>query len=130
MCPRAKAPPGPERRGRPPLLKTVVRAFSEARLLDERHFPVARAAAAARVHLYPSLVRGLRDLDHLDGFLAGARERDTFFFVTHEHYLAKPLGLRDRIGCAVHHYQHEARIFDERYRQLVYHGSGIALWSQ
>jgi uncharacterized protein VirK/YbjX len=54
---------------------------------------------------------------------------DPLFYLSHEHYLARGLSVRDRIRAAATHYAHEIGVFDACYVARVYRGGGLVLWS-
>jgi uncharacterized protein VirK/YbjX len=83
-----------------------------------------------RVVLFPSLARRLRDTDYMQDTWGDTGSRDPFYFASHNHYLAKPLSLRQRVSCALYHYHYERDTFTESYRQSIYRGEGLSLWSR
>lgn len=59
--------------------------------------------------------------------LENTPDNDLFRQVSGRDYLARGLGVRERMRCVLAHYRFEAATFDDAYRQAV-HGAGLVLW--
>jgi uncharacterized protein VirK/YbjX len=60
--------------------------------------------------------------------IEGDAQADTLVHASHRGFLVAGLTGVQRIGCAGHHYAHEALNLDGRYLALVYQGEGLAVW--
>jgi uncharacterized protein VirK/YbjX len=88
-----------------------------------------RLMAACRILPFPSKLKQLWSLNFLRPDFSDEKKRDTFFFLTHNHYLSRDLTLVQRVDCAVNHYSFERQNFGPDYHRSVYHSPrGLALW--
>lgn len=96
-----------------------------------RHFPLASwlacVARSARVLLFYRAHHELLALDIYRRYLTRAHD-DVFHHLSHRHYLAKGLSLRQRLECARTHYRFEDATFDAAYKRAVYLHGGLVLW--
>lgn len=53
---------------------------------------------------------------------------DVFHHLSHRHYLARDLSLRERVRCVLAHYRFEDATFDAAYQRAVYRTGGLLLW--
>lgn len=53
---------------------------------------------------------------------------DVYHHLSHRHYLAKDLPLRERVRCVLSHYSFEEKAFDDAYKRAVYRDGGLPLW--
>lgn len=74
--------------------------------------------------------RELFGLDIFRDYLGGIDGGDVLFHLSHRHYLSKALSYRQRVQCALTHYQFEGRGHDLAYKEAVYRGQGLELWSE
>lgn len=99
--------------------------------LARRHYPLpswlACVARSLRVLLFRHAHRQLLALDIHRRYVALAHD-DVFHHLSHRHYLAKGLSLRQRVGCVLTHYQFEESSFDAAYKRAVYRDGGLLLW--
>lgn len=79
-----------------------------------------RALRYWREHQSLSRLKLLRRLENTP-------DNDLFRQVSGRDYLARGLGVRERMRCVLAHYRFEAATFDDAYRQAV-HGAGLVLW--
>jgi uncharacterized protein VirK/YbjX len=74
--------------------------------------------------------RELLGIDVLRRYAGVNWGNDPLFHLRHHHYLSKRLTMRERADCAVTHYRHESDAYLAAYKEAVYRGSGLVLWSQ
>ena len=84
-----------------------------------------RAALLAR----PDKLAQLLELELVKNALLPARGAEAFSFLTRARFLARSLGLEQRVDCAHHHYAYEQATFSSAYVDAVYRGEGLELWS-
>ena len=53
---------------------------------------------------------------------------DVFHHLSHRHYLARDVSLRQRVRCVATHYRFEDATFDAAYQRAVYRTGGLLLW--
>jgi len=88
-----------------------------------------RLIAACGILPFPLKLKQLWSLNFLRPYFSDEKKRDTFFFLTHNHYLSRDLTLAQRVDCAVNHYSFERQNFGPAYHRSVYHSPrGLALW--
>jgi uncharacterized protein len=99
--------------------------------LARRHYPLpswlACIARSLRVLLFRHAHRQLLALDIHRRYVALAHD-DVFHHLSHRHYLAKGLSLRQRVCCVLAHYRFEEAAFDAAYKRAVYRTGGLPLW--
>ncbi|ALK99341.2 MULTISPECIES: DUF535 family protein [unclassified Massilia] len=99
--------------------------------LARRHYPLpswlACIARSLRVLLFWRAHLELLALDIHRGYVALAHD-DVFHHLSHRHYLAKGMSLRQRVRCVLAHYRFEEAAFDAAYKRAVYRDGGLALW--
>jgi uncharacterized protein VirK/YbjX len=99
--------------------------------LARRHYPLpswlACIARSLRVLLFRRAHRQLLALDIHRRYVALAHD-DVFHHLSHRHYLAKDLPLRERVRCVLAHYAFEESSFDAAYKRAVYRDGGLLLW--
>jgi uncharacterized protein VirK/YbjX len=99
--------------------------------LARRHYPLpswlACVARSTRVLMFQRAHRQLLSLDVHRSYVAAAHD-DVYHHLSHRHYLAKGMPLRDRVRCVLAHYSFEEKTFDTAYKQAVYRDGGLALW--
>jgi uncharacterized protein VirK/YbjX len=99
--------------------------------LARRHYPLpswlACIARSLRVLLFQRAHRRLLALDVHRRYVALAHD-DVFHHLSHRHYLAKGMSLRQRVHCVLSHYHFEERSFDAAYKHAVYRDGGLPLW--
>jgi uncharacterized protein len=83
---------------------------------------------AARLLARPEKLARLLELDLVKHALVPARGAEAFSFLTRASFLARPLGLEQRVDCALHHYAYEQANFSSAYVDAVYRGDGLELW--
>src|SRR5450432_1054115 len=90
-----------------------------------------RLIASWRILAFPLKLRQLWKLKFMSQYFLANNKQDTFFFLTHEHYLSRYFTLAQRIDCAIAHYGFEGQNCTPAYRQSVYQSrSGLTLWHQ
>jgi uncharacterized protein VirK/YbjX len=68
-------------------------------------------------------------MDFMKPYFPSGKGRDTFFFLTHNYYLAKHLTFAQRIDSAISHYSFDRLNYRGTYHREVYHSSrGLELW--
>jgi uncharacterized protein VirK/YbjX len=101
--------------------------------LARRHDPLpswlACIARSLRVLLFQRSHRKLLALDVHRRYVRPAHD-DVFHHLSHRHYLAKDLTLRERVRCVLIHYRFEEYAFDAAYKRAVYRDGGLPLWTQ
>jgi uncharacterized protein VirK/YbjX len=99
--------------------------------LARRHYPLpswlACIARSLRVLLFYRAHLRLLALDVHRRYVALAHD-DVFHHLSHRHYLARDLSLRQRVRCVLTHYDFEETTFDAAYKQAVYRDGGLLLW--
>jgi uncharacterized protein VirK/YbjX len=99
--------------------------------LARRHYPLpswlACVARSLRVLLFRRAHLELLALDIHRRYVALAHD-DVFHHLSHRHYLARGLSLRQRVHCVLAHYRFEESVFDAAYKQAIYRDGGLALW--
>jgi uncharacterized protein VirK/YbjX len=100
--------------------------------LARRHYPLpswlACIARSLRVLLFQRAHRQLLALDVHHRYVAQAHD-DVFHHLSHRHYLARGLSLRQRVRCVLIHYRFEEFAFDAAYKRAVYRDGGLLLWA-
>jgi uncharacterized protein VirK/YbjX len=100
--------------------------------LARRHYPLpswlACIARSLRVLLFQRSHRKLLALDVHRRYVRPAHD-DVFHHLSHRHYLAKDLTLRERVRCVLIHYRFEEYAFDAAYKRAVYRDGGLPLWT-
>jgi len=86
------------------------------------------ALRTARLLARPEKLARLLELDLIRNALVPARGTDAFSFLTRASFLARPLGLEQRVDCALYHYAYEQATFTLPYVDAVYRGEGLELW--
>lgn len=109
----------------------MVFAFLLRHWLARRHYPfpswAACVARSARVMLFRRDHLRLLGLAIYRDYVCPAHD-DVFHHLSHRHYLAKGLRLRERVRCATIHYRFENSAFDADYKHAVYRDGGLVLW--
>jgi uncharacterized protein VirK/YbjX len=99
--------------------------------LARRHYPLpswlACVARSLRVLLFQRAHQELLALDVHRRYVALAHD-DVFHHLSHRHYLARGLPLRQRVRCVLAHYGFEETMFDAGYKRAIYCDGGLALW--
>jgi uncharacterized protein VirK/YbjX len=99
--------------------------------LARRHYPLpswlACVARSLRVLLFRRAHRQLLALDIHRRYVRLAHD-DVFHHLSHRHYLAKDLPLRQRVRCVLAHYRFEESAFDAAYKRAIYCDGGLPLW--
>ena len=99
--------------------------------LARRHYPLpawlACIARSLRVLLFYRAHLRLLALDVHRRYVALAHD-DVFHHLSHRHYLARGLSLRQRVRCVLIHYRFEEFAFDAAYKRAVYRDGGLVLW--
>jgi uncharacterized protein VirK/YbjX len=99
--------------------------------LARRHYPLpswlACIARSTRVLMFQRAHRQLLALDIHRRYVALAHD-DVYHHLSHRHYLARGIPLRERVRCVLSHYSFEESAFDAGYKQAVYRDGGLALW--
>jgi uncharacterized protein VirK/YbjX len=99
--------------------------------LARRHYPLpswlACIARSLRVLLFRRAHQQLLALDIHRRYVIRAHD-DVFHHLSHRHYLARGLSLRQRVHCVLAHYRFEESAFDVAYKRAIYRGKGLALW--
>lgn len=99
--------------------------------LARRHYPLpswlACIARSLRVLLFRRDHRQLLTLDVHRRYVALAHD-DVFHHLSHRHYLAQGMRLRERVRCVLVHYRFEEERFDAAYKRAVYRDGGLPLW--
>jgi uncharacterized protein VirK/YbjX len=99
--------------------------------LARRHYPLpswlACVARSLRVLLFRRAHRQLLALDIHRRYVIRAHD-DVFHHLSHRHYLARGLSLRQRVRCVLAHYRFEESAFDAAYKHAIYRGKGLPLW--
>jgi uncharacterized protein VirK/YbjX len=100
--------------------------------LARRHYPLpswlACIARSLRVLLFYRAHLRLLGLDVHRRYVALAHD-DVFHHLSHRHYLARGLTLRQRVRCVLIHYRFEEFAFDAAYKRAVYRDGGLPLWT-
>lgn len=99
--------------------------------MARRHYPFASLAAcivrSLRVLLFYRAHRQLLAMDVVRNYICRAHD-DVFHHLSHRHYLAQGLSLRQRVRCVATHYRFEDATFDAAYKRAVYRTGGLLLW--
>jgi hypothetical protein len=99
--------------------------------LARRHYPFASWAAcigrSLRVLLFYRAHEELLALGVYRDHVTRIHD-DVFHHLSHRHYLARDVPLRERVRCVLVHYRFEDATFDAAYRQAVYRDGGLVLW--
>ena len=99
--------------------------------MARRHYPFASWAAciarSLRVLLFYRAHRDLLAKDVVRHYVCRAHD-DVFHHLSHRHYLARDLSLRQRVRCVATHYRFEDVTFDTAYKRAVYRTGGLLLW--
>jgi uncharacterized protein VirK/YbjX len=109
----------------------MVLTFLARHWLARRHYPLpswlACVARSLRVLLFQRAHQQLLALDIHRRYVALAHD-DVFHHLSHRHYLARGLPLRQRVRCVLAHYGFEEAAFDAAYKRAIYCDGGLALW--
>jgi uncharacterized protein VirK/YbjX len=109
----------------------MVFAYLTRHWLARRHYPFASwtacIARSLRVLLFHRAHTTLLTLGVYRHYVAPVHD-DVFHHLSHRHYLAKGLSLRQRVRCVLTHYRFEDAMFDTAYKQAVYRDGGLVLW--
>ncbi|HWJ94019.1 MAG TPA: DUF535 family protein, partial [Telluria sp.] len=109
----------------------MVLTFLARHWLARRHYPLpswlACIARSARVLMYLRAHRQLLALNVHRSYVSQAHD-DVYHHLSHRHYLAKDLSLRERVRCVLAHYSFEESAFDDAYKRAVYRDGGLLLW--
>jgi len=99
--------------------------------LARRHYPFASWAAcigrSLRVLLFYRAHEDLLALGVYRDHVTRVHD-DVFHHLSHRHYLARDVPLRERVRCVLVHYRFEDATFDAGYKQAVYRDGGLVLW--
>lgn len=99
--------------------------------LARRHYPfpswAACIARSLRVLLFRRDHRTLLALPIYRDYVTRIHD-DVFHHLSHRHYLAKGLTLRQRVHAVLTHYRFEDATFDAAYKRAVYRDGGLVLW--
>jgi uncharacterized protein VirK/YbjX len=99
--------------------------------MARRHYALpswlACIARSLRVLLFQRAHQELLALDIHRRYVALAHD-DVFHHLSHRHYLARGLSLRQRVRCVLAHYGFEDSVFDAAYKRAIYCDGGLALW--
>jgi uncharacterized protein VirK/YbjX len=88
-----------------------------------------RLIAACRILPFPLKLKQLWSLNFMRSYFPNKNKRDTFFFLSHDHYLSKNLTVAQRVDCAINHYSFEGQNYGSTYHRSVYQSQhGLALW--
>ena len=89
---------------------------------------VLRAGRASRALALRKSCQALTTIPAFQGHLAAAPVHDPLFVLSHRHYLARGLTVRERVEAALAHYRHESEAFRPEYLEQVYARGGLVLW--
>jgi len=82
-----------------------------------------------RILLFPLKLKQLWSLNFMRSYFPNHSQRDTFFFLSHGHYLSRNFTLAQRVDCAINHYSFEGQNYGSTYHRCVYQSPrGLALW--
>lgn len=81
-----------------------------------------------RVLVYYRDHEALCQLDVVRNYVALPPNDDLFHHLSHRDYLVKGLSPRQRVQCALAHYNFEETTFNAAYKQAVYRDGGLVLW--
>ncbi len=110
----------------PALLTLFVRQLHAEGPLDA----LRMVGGAARALLYRSEHRRLFALAaHLRCRSIGAHA-DGLFHLSHRRYLSRGLDPRQRVACALYHYDWDSRRMNDDYLAAVYSGAGLEVWRE
>jgi uncharacterized protein VirK/YbjX len=88
-----------------------------------------RLIAALRILRFPLKLKQLWTLKFMRSYFPNNSKRDTFFFLSHGHYLSRYFTLAQRVDCAINHYSFEGQNYGSTYHRSVYQSPrGLALW--
>jgi uncharacterized protein VirK/YbjX len=88
-----------------------------------------RLIAACRILAFPLKLKQLWSLNFMRSYFPNKNKRDTFFFLTHDHYLSRDFTLAQRVDCAINHYSFEGQNYGSTYHRSVYESPhGLVLW--
>lgn len=99
--------------------------------LARRHYPLPSwAACIARSLRVLLFYREHRKLLAMPVYRFHVRQvhDDVFHHLSHRHYLARDVPLRERVRCVLTHYRFEDATFDAAYQRAVYRTGGLLLW--
>lgn len=82
----------------------------------------------SRVLMYYRDHQALCQLDVVRNYVALPPNDDLFHHLSHRDYLVKGLSPRQRVQCALAHYNFEETTFNAAYKQAVYRDGGLVLW--
>lgn len=101
----------------------------ETDLVTRSRLTLFRLIAALRVLQFPLKLKQLWSLNFMRSFFPNKSKPDTFFFLSHEHYLSRNLTLAQRVDCAINHYRFEGQNYGSTYHRSVYQSPhGLVLW--
>src|ERR1700689_3951502 len=97
-------------------------------LSRDRMAPI-RLIAATRILSFPSKLKRLWSLNFMRPYFSDDKNRDTFYFLTHNYYLSRYFTLAERVDCAISHYSFEGENYGPTYRRSVYQSPlGLVSW--
>jgi uncharacterized protein len=127
----ALASPRPAPSWSPSVLRDLRKSCA---LLAQREIPLrlrlARVLRTLRVLLYYRGHAELCKLDTYANYVAPRVAPDLFHHMSRRHYLARNLGLRQRLDFVLTHYRFEDATFNSAYKRKVYREDGLQLWSR
>lgn len=114
------------------MMKALAVVFYEG-LVDDHSIAgsfaaLQRVVAASRIILFPAVVSKYKRLRILDKLRNPPRRWDPLYFLVYKYYLCRDLSFRDRLQCAINHYEHEANNYNDKYFQRIRTPNGITLW--
>jgi len=71
----------------------------------------------------------LFSLPLVNRFMASKDDANLLFYLRHENYLCRGFNLKARINSALSHYRFEEQNHSKEYKDSVYSGRGLVLWS-
>jgi uncharacterized protein VirK/YbjX len=89
---------------------------------------VKRVMRASRIFVIPDGSKRLFQNAAYKSHVKRVTSDDTFFFLSHRHYLANGFTAVQRAQAALYHYEHEVSAFSPLYFERVYDGDGLVLW--
>jgi uncharacterized protein VirK/YbjX len=96
--------------------------------LFEHHRSLPMFLGAATALMFPLRHQRLLQLGIYRKYLT--RQQNVFFHLTHRYYLCKTFSRAQRVKAALTHYSFEEARYTPAYRELVYGGDGLLLWSR
>ncbi len=93
--------------------------------------PPQRLLRACKLMLFPKKLYRLWRLHFLRPYIGHREHPDRFFYFSHDSYLSREFSLRQRLTCALSHYEHESCSCGPAYHEAVYRTSqGLTLWQR